>query len=201
MSLHTINEMGLKFMHDKNVRVSSEKVTTATKEALKRRGVKIEEIAEIVYQLQLPYNEGLLMEHCIESVERVLRKREVQHSVLVGIELDELAEKKMLSEPLQSIIESDEGLFGVDETLALGAVMTYGSIALTTFGYLDKQKSGIIKKLDTKVEKQVHTFLDDLVASIAASAASRIAHRMRDLEEEGETFADVLPSELGPLED
>ncbi|HWK22450.1 MAG TPA: phosphatidylglycerophosphatase A [Ureibacillus sp.] len=188
-------------MHDKNVRVSSEKVTTATKEALKRRGVKIEEIAEIVYQLQLPYNEGLLMEHCIESVERVLRKREVQHSVLVGIELDELAEKKMLSEPLQSIIESDEGLFGVDETLALGAVMTYGSIALTTFGYLDKQKSGIIKKLDTKVEKQVHTFLDDLVASIAASAASRIAHRMRDLEEEGETFADVLPSELGPLED
>ena len=29
----------------------------------------------------------------------------------------------------------------------------------------------------------VHTFLDDLVASIAASAASRIAHRTRDMEE------------------
>lgn len=183
--------MGLIYMHDKNVRVPSETVAKATKEALKRRGVKIEDIAEIVYQMQLPYNEGLLMEHCIESVERVLRKREVQHSVLVGIELDELAEKKLLSEPLQSLIESDEGLFGVDETLALGAVMTYGSIALTTFGYLDKDKVGIIKKLDTKTGSSVHTFLDDLVGSIAASAASRIAHRMRDLEEDGETFADV----------
>ena len=40
--------------------------------------------------------------------------------------------------------------------------------------------------------------VDDLVASIAASAASRIAHRMRDLEEEGETFADIPPVILGP---
>ena len=182
--------MGLVKMQDKNNRVPSEAVAQATKEALKRRGVEITDIAEIVYQMQLPYNADLLMEHCIDSVERVLRKREVQHSVLVGIELDELAEKKMLSVPLQSIIESDEGLFGVDETLALGVVMTYGSIALTTFGYLDKNKVGIIKKLDTKLDLSVHTFLDDLVASIAASAASRIAHRMRDLEEGVETFAD-----------
>ncbi|RHW39840.1 phosphatidylglycerophosphatase A [Lysinibacillus yapensis] len=183
---------------DSKKRISSETVTKATKEALKRRGVKIEDIADIVYEMQLPYNEGLTFEHCLNSVERVLRKREVQHSVLVGIELDELAEKKMLSEPLQSIIEADEGLFGVDETLALGSVMAYGSIALTTYGHLDKNKVGIIKKLDTKIGENVHTFLDDLVGSIAASAASRIAHRMRDLEEEGETFADVPPSDLGP---
>ncbi|MFC7685616.1 phosphatidylglycerophosphatase A [Ureibacillus sp. GCM10028918] len=178
-------------MEDKKGRVPSEVVAKATKEALKRRGVKIEDIAEIVYQMQLPYNAGLLMEDCIDSVERVLRKREVQHSILVGIELDELAEKKMLSEPLQSIVESDEGLFGVDETLALGAVMTYGSIALTTFGFLDKSKIGIIKQLDTKIDSSVHTFLDDLVASVAASAASRIAHRQRDLEEDGNVPEDV----------
>ena len=30
----------------------------------------------------------------------------------------------------------------------------------------------------------VHTFLDDLVASIAANAASRVAHRLRDEEEQ-----------------
>ena len=185
-------------MHDKNVRVHSEKVTAATHAALVRRGVTIEDIAEIVYTMQSPYNEGLEMEHCMQSVERVLRKREVQHAVLVGIELDELAEKNMLSEPLQSIIASDEGLFGVDETIALGAVFTYGSIAVTTFGHLDKQKVGIIDKLDTKAGHGVHTFLDDLVGSIAASAASRIAHRMRDLEEEGETFADIPPVVLGP---
>jgi hypothetical protein len=29
----------------------------------------------------------------------------------------------------------------------------------------------------------VHTFLDDLVASIAANASSRLAHRLRDKQE------------------
>ena len=185
-------------MHNKNVRVHSDEVAAATRSALQRRGVTVEAIAEIVYEMQKAYNHGLTIEHCIQSVERVLRKREVQHAVLVGVELDELAEKKMLSEPLQSIVENDEGLFGVDETIALGSVFTYGSIAVTTFGHLDKKKVGLIEKLDTKSGHRVNTFLDDLVASIAASAASRIAHRMRDLEEEGETFADVPPVILGP---
>lgn len=186
-------------MHNKSIRVHSDEVRKATYDALVRRNVKIQDIAEIVYTMQSPYNEGLTIEHCIQSVERVLNKREVQHAVLVGIELDELAEKKLLSAPLQAIIESDEGLFGVDETLALGSVFTYGSIAVTTFGHLDKQKIGIIEKLDTKAGESVNTFLDDLVGSIAACAASRLAHRMRDLEEEGETFADIPPDVLGPL--
>lgn len=185
-------------MQEKQSRVHSNYVTKAAKEALQRRGVTIEDIAEIVYEMQSPYNHGLTLEHCINSVERVIMKREVQHAILVGIELDELAEKKMLSEPLQALVENDEGLFGVDETIALGSVLTYGSIALTTYGHLDKNKIGIIKKLDTKAGKGVHTFLDDLVASISACAASRIAHKMRDLEEEGETFQDVPPKELGP---
>lgn len=178
--------------------VHSKVVTEATKAALERRGVTIEAVAEIVYELQLPYNKGLEMAHCIESVEGVLRKRELQHAILVGIELDELAEQGKLSAPLQQIVESDEGLFGVDETIALGAVFTYGSIAVTTFGHLDKNKTGIIKELDTKVGKGIHTFLDDLVASIAACAASRIAHRTRDLEEAGETFEDIAPDETMP---
>lgn len=185
-------------MHNKNIRVHSDEVTKATYNALERRHVTIEDIAEIVFTMQSPYNEGLTIEHCIQSVVRVLNKREVQHAVLVGIELDELAEKRMLSAPLQAIIEADEGLFGVDETLALGSVFTYGSIAVTTFGHLDKQKMGIIEKLDTKAGESVNTFLDDLVGSIAACAASRLAHRMRDLEEEGGTFADIPPIVLGP---
>lgn len=178
--------------------VHSDEVSKATHNALERRGITVDDIAEIVYKMQKSYNPGLTMEHCVQSVERVLLKREIQHALLVGIELDELAEKRLLSEPLQSIVESDEGLFGVDETIALGTVFTYGSIAVTTFGHLDKQKIGIIDKLNSKVGKQVHTFLDDIVCGIAACAASRLAHRMRDLEEEGETFEDVPPTELGP---
>jgi phosphatidylglycerophosphatase A len=185
-------------MEKKTTRVHSEQVTKATLDALQRRNVTVEDIAEIVFEMQKEYNDGLTLEHCIQSVERVLRKREVQHAILVGIELDELAEKKLLSEPLQSIIEQDEGLFGVDETIALGSVFTYGSIAVTTFGHLDKHKIGIIKRLDTKTGNGVNTFLDDLVGSVAASAASRLAHNIRDLEERGETFADIPPVVLGP---
>lgn len=174
----------------KNI-VHSDVVTKATKEALIRRGVTLEDIAKIVYEMQVPYNEGLDLDECVDSVERVLRKRELQHAILVGIELDELAEQGKLSAPLQQIVTSDEGLFGVDETIALGAVFTYGSIAVTTFGHLDKNKIGIINELDTKKGNGVHTFLDDLVASVASCAASRLAHRKRDLDEAGITYLDV----------
>ncbi|AST07897.1 phosphatidylglycerophosphatase A [Anoxybacillus flavithermus] len=164
-------------------RISSKEVYERTLQLLTERGVTIPAIAEIVYEMQSPYNKNLTMAECIESVEKVLQKREVQHAILVGIELDKLAEQGMLSEPLQTIVETDEGLFGVDETLALGAVLGYGSIAVTTFGHLDKNKVGIIKQLDTKRGKGVHTFLDDLVASVAASASGRLAHNLRDEEE------------------
>lgn len=161
-------------------------VKQAAKDRLLERGVHLIEIAELVYEMQAPYTPHLEMKTCIESVEAVLEKREIQHAILVAIELDVLAEKGLLSEPLQSIIASDEGLFGCDETLALGSVFGYGSIAVTTFGHLDKHKIGVVKKLDTKVEHgelQVHTFLDDIVCAIAASASSRLAHRLRDIDE------------------
>lgn len=164
-------------------KVHSDDVFAAVQRKLGERGVMVDDIAYIVYEMQSPYNDNLTMEHCKESVQAVLRKREVQHALLVGIELDQLAEQGKLSEPLLTLVRTDESLFGCDETLALGSVLGYGSIAVTTFGHLDKKKVGIIQKLDTKHGNGVHTFLDDLVASIAASASSRIAHRFRDDEE------------------
>ncbi len=164
-------------------RVHSREVTEAARRKLFERGVSIESIAEIVHEMQLPYHDTLTMDECVESVNMVLLKREIQHAILVGIELDELAEQGKLSQPLQALIETDEGLFGVDETIALGASLGYGSIAVTTFGHLDKNKIGIIKELDTKGKGKVHTFLDDIVGSIAANASSRLAHKHRDDEE------------------
>ncbi|WP_054949188.1 phosphatidylglycerophosphatase A family protein [Numidum massiliense] len=163
--------------------VHSNVVKSAALQRLEERGVALKDIADIVYELQVPYCPQLTKAACLESVVSVLEKREIQHAILVGVELDELAEQGKLSEPLQSIVASDEGLFGCDETLALGSVFGYGSIAVTSFGYLDKQKTGIIRELDRKRNGKVHTFLDDLVASIAASASSRLAHRLRDEEE------------------
>ncbi|MCA1055548.1 phosphatidylglycerophosphatase A [Rossellomorea aquimaris] len=144
---------------------------------LHERGVEIEDIANLVMYLQKKYHPDLELEECVYNVERVLTKREVQNAILTGIQLDILAEKKMLEEPLQSIVEVDEGLYGVDEILAFSIVNVYGSIGFTNYGYIDKQKPGILEKLNDKSSGKCHTFLDDIVGAIAAAASSRLAHR------------------------
>ncbi|MCP3772235.1 phosphatidylglycerophosphatase A [Paenibacillus sp. MZ04-78.2] len=148
-------------------------------ECLEKRGVTVEQIADIVRELQLPYNPALSAEACIESVLMVLRKREVQYVLYTGIALDELAERKELPEPLQGLMETDAPLYGVDETLALGIVHVYGMVGLTSFGYLDKRKPGIIRELNDHPTR-IHVFLDDLVAGLAAAASARIAHKHQD---------------------
>lgn len=162
----------------------SSKLEKAAVTRLLERDVTIDEIAELVYDLQTPYNDKITMELCIDNVKAVLKKREIQNAILVGIELDVLTEQKKLSSPLQEIIENDEGLFGIDEILALAIVNVYGSIGLTNFGYLDKVKPKVIERLDSlKDDEEVNTFLDDIVGAIAAAAASRIAHAMPEEEE------------------
>lgn len=150
-------------------------------EILSERGVELSDIAEIVYQLQLPYHPDLKRPDCLESVERVVEKREVQNAILTGVALDMLAEQNLLPEPLLTIIRNDDPLYGVDEILALAITNVYGSVGLTSFGYLDKMKMGILgtlnSKKDDEVAPKIHTFLDDVVAGIAAAAAARIAHR------------------------
>ena len=141
------------------------------------RGVDIEEIGRIVYELQRPYSNSLSLEQCIESVLRVIEKREAQHAIITGIALDMLAEQNALPEPLNSIVRRDEPLYGVDEVLALAVTNIYGSVGLTSFGYLDKLKLGLIGRLNDKEKGKVNTFLDDLVAGVAAAAAARIAHQ------------------------
>jgi phosphatidylglycerophosphatase A len=152
------------------------KLYEMTIECMERRGVVIDDIAKIVLFLQEKYHPELTMEESIENVKAVITKRETIHAIITGIALDELAEKKMLPEPLQSIIESDEALYGIDEIIPLSIVNLYGTIGLTNYGYLDKEKVGIVKKLDTKEGEKINTFMDDLVCAIAAAAASRIAH-------------------------
>jgi len=154
-------------------------------EKLEERGVQIQEIAEIVYALQKPYSDNLNIEECLESVHSVLEKREVQYTLLTGIALDKLTEEGKVEEPLASIIKRDEPLYGVDESLALAIANIYGTIGFTSFGYLDKNKFGVMERLDTSKDN-VNTFLDDLVAGIASAASARIAHQKRNEQEEEE---------------
>lgn len=149
---------------------------------LEERGVILEDVAQITLDLQIKYLPNLTFEFCLEHVKKVVMKREVQNAILTGLELDVLAEKGLISEPLLSMLLNDYGLYGIDEVLALAIVNVYGSIGFTNFGFVDKLKPGIIKKLDDegKKEGKCNTFLDDIVGAIAAAAASSIAHRFAD---------------------
>ena len=149
-------------------------------ELLESRGVTIDDIAECARFLQADYHVDLKKEELLESVMSVLSKREVQHAIMTGIELDIMAERKLMNDKdLQAILTRDEGLYGVDEVLAYGICNLYGSIALTNFGFIDKKKYGIIAKLNEEGKDTgvVNTMIDDIVGAIAASAASRFAHR------------------------
>ncbi|EXX89404.1 phosphatidylglycerophosphatase [Paenibacillus darwinianus] len=157
--------------------LNSKEVANATEEWLLKRGVQKRQIAELVMLLQQQYFPSLTIEECEQNVDAVLSKREVQNAVLTGIQLDLLAAEGKLLPPLQAMIEHDEGLYGCDEVLALSIVNVYGSIGFTNFGYIDKLKPGILQKLNDKKDGEIHTFLDDIVGAIAASASSRIAHR------------------------
>ncbi|WP_347862488.1 phosphatidylglycerophosphatase A [Salimicrobium sp. PL1-032A] len=151
---------------------------------LKERGVTIDDMADLVYYLQSKYHEGLTMEECRENVHKVLQKREVQNAIITGIQMDKLAEEKKLEEPLQTTIATDESLYGIDEIIAFAIVNVYGSIGFTNYGFIDKQKPGILKELDDKSSGKCHTFLDDIVGAIAAAASSRLAHSAAGDDEE-----------------
>ena len=144
---------------------------------LRERGVELADIAEVVAQLLKPRLPDVGPQECLEAVRRVVSKREAQFAILTGIALDVLAERGQLPEPLRTAIRDDSPLYGIDEVLALAITNLYGSVGLTAFGYLDKRKLGIIGQLNRHRDGAVHTFLDDLVAGVAAAAAARIAHR------------------------
>lgn len=164
--------------NNKPIKVSKE----IALEWLNKRGVHVKDIADLVFFLQKLYHPHLQIEECIHNVERVLSKREVQNAIITGIQLDILAERKILEEPLLSSILADEGLYGVDEVLAFSIVNVYGSIGFTNYGYIDKKKPGILASLNDKSSDKCHTFLDDIVGAIAAAASSRLAHRAANVE-------------------
>lgn len=146
------------------------------KALLEDRGVTIRDMAEIVYDLQVPYNNTLTMEYCEEIIDSILGKTEVQNALMLGIEIDKLHEKGLLEDKfLNDMISRDAGIFGLDEIIGLNLTYCYGTIAITNFGYLDKVKPKIIGKLDNSKEK-TNVFLDDLVCGICAAACGKLAH-------------------------
>ena len=70
-------------------------------------GISRLELAQEVLKEQTRHNPWMTLEDAYEAVEAVIRKREMQHALVTALTIDELADKKMLSEPMQSIIADD----------------------------------------------------------------------------------------------
>lgn len=143
------------------------------------KGVTKEKIGQIVYDLEHAYLPDLTLEDYTREVSSVLHKREVLNNIATGLYLDKMANKGLLDKPLQSIIENDAGVYGVDEVLATAVANIYGSIGLTNYGFNDKTKAGVIGELDNN-HGEVNTFIDDAVGAVAAAVAGKLAHATVD---------------------
>lgn len=146
---------------------------------LAERGATLKDIALITFNEQSKWMTGLTLSLCLTQVKHVLKKREIQHIVWTGLELDRLVEENKLHDPIESVIKEDFGLYGVDEILGTAIATSFGAIGTTGYGYIDNTKPGIIGKLDKlgKTTEQTTTFIDDLVGGIAAAAGSLIAQK------------------------
>lgn len=146
-------------------------------EMLALRGVELNELIEMIYQLQKPYNQSLSVKTCEEHLLGVLRKQQTFHTIQLCVKIDKGVENEEFGKQFQAIVGNDEGLYGVDETVNTSISKMYGMIAITNFGYLDKEKPGIIGKLDNDHEdNHCNTFLDDTVCAIVSAACARLAH-------------------------
>lgn len=156
--------------------INDQALLTTVLAQLAEREIVPAQIGDIVYELVHGYILDLTPTIATDSVMHVLAKREVQNAILTGLALDQLATQHLLPEPLQTIVENDDGLYGIDEQIAMSVTSVYGSIGVTNFGFVDRTKPGVIGALNAHKDGVVNTFADDLVGAIAAAAAARLAH-------------------------
>lgn len=157
--------------------IVEEDYTKENIQILKSRGIDVQEMVEMVHTLQHPYNPTLSIEVCEEHVLGVLRKQQTYHTIQLCVKIDQGVENGEFGSQFQAIVGNDEGLYGVDETVNTSISKMYGMIAITNFGYLDKEKPGIIGRLDNDHEdNHCNTYLDDTVCAIVSAACARLAH-------------------------
>lgn len=82
-----------------------ERLYEITVEALKKKGVEISDIAEIVYRLQSEYA-PITMEMCEENVLAVLRKRETIHAVLTALAIDKAVDQNFSTSPFNPLLQT-----------------------------------------------------------------------------------------------
>lgn len=152
---------------------------------LAERGVKVDDIAQIAFRQQSKWNPNISFQECKDSVDKILSLRDVFHVLQLGAEIDRLTEEKAFHGPIQTILATDLGMFGIDELFGLEIGGLYGTIGKTNFGDIDVNKPGIVSVLNDAGKHDgysCHTFLDDIVGAIAAAASTRVAQVENELE-------------------
>jgi phosphatidylglycerophosphatase A len=162
---------------DKNL-FSRDEMLEMNIEILKSRGVSVDDIAKIAYKQQSKWKDDISFQVCYDSVEKILSLRDVFHILQLGAEIDRLTEENAFKGPIQSILATDLGMFGIDELFGIELAGLYGTIGKTNFGDIDVNKPGIVSQLNDKGKGEnaaCHTFLDDIVGAVAAAASTRVA--------------------------
>lgn len=159
-------------MVSKNIKYPDQELFDFVMNELKKRNINSHTVGEAAYQLQHQYLPELTIADFGYQLNEILKKREVLNTLALGFEIDNLVTEKKLSEPLQTIIENDLGIFGLDELLAMNISQLYGSLSVSNFGFADKIKVGIAKDLDTD-ESYVQTFSDDLFSALVSAVIGR----------------------------
>lgn len=148
--------------------------------SLTKSEVSFIEMARIVRQEQIKFRPKLTLKETAESINAVMRKRNVQFAFMMAIFNDLAAQNHTMFEPLQSIVFEDRGTFGGDEQIALEIANLYGTIGITNFGYLDREKQSFIKELDSIGKSNPNvttTFIDDIFSAVISAAEARAAHK------------------------
>jgi len=169
---------------DKNL-FSRDEMLEMNIKMLNKRGVLVDDIAKIAHAQQSKWNDDISYQDCVDSVEKILSLRDVFHIVQLGAEIDRLTEEGLFEGPIQQILATDLGMFGIDELFGLDLAGMYGTIGRTNFGDIDVNKPGIVAKLNSdgkEGEPACHTFLDDIVGAIAAAASTRVAQIENEIE-------------------
>lgn len=162
-------------MRKENFKYPDKKAHDFVVNTLAKHDVSIDDLAKIAYEMDKPFIPTLTIDECVDSVKKILWRRDILDNAMIMIDLDRLAENNQLSEPLNSIICADAGIFSADEELAINIANSGGSIGVANFGYFDRVKTGKAKQIDED-PNHVNTFLDDLVTALASAACARLSH-------------------------
>lgn len=160
---------------NKNVPYPDQELFDYVVKELDKRGIDEWTVGNAAYAMQHQYYPDVTVEQFGSELTNVLKKREVLNNLAVGFALDDLANRSLLPEPLQTIVANDLGNFTVDESLALNITQLYGTISSTNYGHADKEKIGFAKELDNS-NGEINTFSDDLFSALASAVCARFAH-------------------------